>query len=418
MKKILKSLFIITLVFFLPAQNSYATTKKKPLTTKVSISKNKISSILNLSNVNECKLKDPGNDDNIYQHMGFSDINNNILNKKNISVQVIPVNFLDLKDTLTPKQNVNKFINDSVSFYNHSSNGKINLNWLVPDEYIELPKTIGEYPLVSAGSRSNNGSFFMSHVIDFAKNEIDLSTADFIVIALPSNVSNKQSDFSPAVYIPRDVINPLTQDKVYRTTMIGGDIRVNNNSMMLIHEFGHLFGLKDYYNFDWKQEDSYELQFKYLGYFSLMSSPIAPELLAWDKWILNFINDKQVRCINKPSTTKHLITPISRSTNLVQAVVVTISDTEALVVESRFPEGNDIGLSKVNKKGGVLVYKINTLAYGGQGPAEIIVKYGGRDKMHSDSLLQVNEEIIFKGITVKNIETGKFGNIVQIQKAY
>lgn len=416
MKKISKVLSLVLVVVF-TIQPSSASIKKKPTSNKVSIPKSKITPTSDLSDVSNCKLKDPKNSNNVYQHMGFSEINDNILNKENIIVQVIPVNFQDFKDATIPRKNLEKYVNDSTNFFSRSSNGKIKLKWLIPNQYIELPKPISEYPLLSFGSRKNNGSEFMGDVIEFSKTEINLDTADFVVIALPSKTTRDQSDFSPAVYLPRETVNPTTKDKIYRTTMIGGDIRVNESSMMLVHEFGHLLGLKDYYNFSWNPQDRYELQFKYLGLFSLMNFPsAAPELLAWDKWILDFISDEQVRCVVKSSTTTHLIAPVSRKTNLVQAIVIPISEFEAIVVESRSPEGNDLGLAEYNKKGGVLVYKINTLTESGKGPAEIVLKYGTKDAMYSDSLLQINEEVTFRGITIKNIESGSFGNVVQIKK--
>ena len=93
----------------------------------------------------------------------------------------------------------------------------------------------------------------------------------------------------------------------------------------------------------------------------------APDLFAWHKWKLNWIDDNQVRCIADAGKSRHLITPLEKSGG-VKMVAVRLNGTAALVIELRTKRG----LDRDSCSEGLLFYTINTAVPSGSGPIRVI----------------------------------------------
>ena len=87
-----------------------------------------------------------------------------------------------------------------------------------------------------------------------------------------------------------------------------------------------------------------------------------PEVFAWSRWQLGWLRDTQVTCITSFPTSVQL-TPLAIPGG-VKVAVVPLTETTALVVESRRILGYDSHLSKE----GTLVYKVDTSVPTGEGP--------------------------------------------------
>ncbi len=99
------------------------------------------------------------------------------------------------------------------------------------------------------------------------------------------------------------------------------------------HELGHNFGLTDIRNTQNKgMQDSSDL-----GIYDLMNSMLAPELLAWNRFIVGGLNDNQVRCVTSGSST-HLIRPVAMPSK--EEKLVVIPTREIYCNCSRKPESN------------------------------------------------------------------------------
>jgi M6 family metalloprotease-like protein len=121
------------------------------------------------------------------------------------------------------------------------------------------------------------------------------------------------------------------------------------------HELGHLLGLIDLGATEvpdnyWKGGTP--------GPFDLMgqSPGAANEFFGWHKWLLGWINDDQVLCLDgKQDRVKFEISSLSRSTQGYKIAVIPVSKHEVLVIESRRQGIYDaLGVNE-----GVLVYRID-----------------------------------------------------------
>jgi M6 family metalloprotease-like protein len=146
-------------------------------------------------------------------------------------------------------------------------------------------------------------------------------------------------------------------------------------SGLIAHELGHNLGLPDLYDENVERDSEgnvpYEEVLGFVGAFGIMGGitdwSTANEMFAWSRWQLGWLRDTQVACITSFPTSVQL-TPLAIPGGI-KAVVVPLTETTALVVESRGRLGYDVRL----RKEGVLIYKVDTSVRTGTGEGPIVV---------------------------------------------
>jgi M6 family metalloprotease-like protein len=183
------------------------------------------------------------------------------------------------------------------------------------------------------------------------------------------------------------------------------------DGLTIPHELGHNLGLPDLYDTSVRKDSEGNLPDevdRFVGEFGLMgvgqwSAPA--EMFAWSRWQLGWLRDTQVACITSFPTSVQL-TPLPTPGGI-KAVVVPLTETTALVVESRRALGYDFGL----RKEGALVYKIDTSVPGGEGP--IVVGSTSKPPDHL-ALLGPGEVWNSDGYSVTVKEVTPEGDLVEI----
>jgi len=183
------------------------------------------------------------------------------------------------------------------------------------------------------------------------------------------------------------------------------------NWLTTAHELGHNLGLPDLYDTSVKRDSEEDLSdevYRFVGEFGLMGgsqSHPRVEMFAWSRWQLGWLRDTQVACITSfPASVQ--LTPLPTSGGI-KAVVVPLTETTALVVESRRILGYDFRL----RKEGALVYKIDTSVQSGEGP--IVVGSISKPPDHS-ALLGPGEVWNSDGYSVTVKEVTPEGDLVEI----
>jgi hypothetical protein len=150
---------------------------------------------------------------------------------------------------------------------------------------------------------------------------------------------------------------------------------------------------------------------RYVGDFSLMGlsslNSNSPGFLAWERWLVGWLDNDQIHCMEGKSTTK-LITPISRKSGL-KAVIVPISSTKVLVIESRRAEGVDKNL----QKSGALVYLVDSALQSGMGPVKIFPAEKS-DNRRLQSIRAAGESVTIEGVTITVKNSDNNGDLVEV----
>ena len=327
-------------------------------------------------------------------------------------VQLIYIDFADVVATGKPSDD-RVFWTDGVSkFLADMSNGVVNFEWRTTESYSRMSKKLADYRV----TRSAGGSTvpLVQEAISLVDRQIDFTGVDFVVAVLPPNTPRQLSDVSPALMLSSSDPFKTNEGRVYRATLVGGDMRFPEGHLLLTHEIGHLLGLHDYYWYGWKPGMVYEDQFKFMGNFDNMN--FAPgnsrEWTAWSRWLIDFLPDSKVLCAREGVEASAQLDAVSKVGTAAQLLVIRTSATEAIAVESRRNTRHDSKASSTSN--GLLVYTIDTKIFSGQGPIKIVRKTGSVDALFSDAPLKPGESLRVGSWIISNIESGSDWDVVKI----
>ena len=137
----------------------------------------------------------------------------------------------------------------------------------------------------------------------------------------------------------------------------------------------------------------------------------AEEMLAWSRWQLGWLEPSQIRCLSGPQTeTTVLLNPVASPGDGTAMVAISLSDSEAIVIESRRKLGHDAGEESLWPDGaratypalaeeGVLVYTVNASIESGQLPLKVTGD-SGNGQVDEYPVLTVGESVTVKGYTI------------------
>ncbi len=178
-----------------------------------------------------------------------------------------------------------------------------------------------------------------------------------------------------------------------------------------LHEFGHLFGLPDG-NPASGSTPGFDLMWGWYG---------SPELSVWNRWLLGVLEDDQVDCKTDFETSTHWIRPLAWVGDYKKAVAIPVSDHEVIVVESRRRQGYDALFGKESE--GAYVYRVDTSALiyrpDTKRPVDVIAperSLAQNGRWSLDAALDPGESVTSDGWTIKVLEAGLFGDVVEVSR--
>jgi len=371
-----------------------------------------------------CKIADAGRDgypmSNGQKHfvLGFDVYPERADLRTNARFQVLPIDFSDAPAAEAPGVEWKQYLDETVAFYNRTAGFETDLEFLVPDEYIRMDRTLESYGLV--GSISSGGSWvpkyfdLLNEVLDKVDPQFDFS--DLAGVVLMPAFDTPRTLFAGMIAQaeePRYLQFPTDEGPILNVLISPGGSGIFEQTFWgWVHELGHLFGLTDVRDVtDPTRQDS-----SYLGIYELMNAPIAPELLAWQRWLLGVLEDDQVDCYSGVSSGKTWLRPVASTSLDTKMAVMPISKYKVLVVESRRNMGYDTQLAP--KSEGVIAYVVDsTVPYTKSGMWIIPAPDSKDTDWRTDAALEVGQSVTYEGWTVEVLESGGFGDLVSISSA-
>jgi len=368
-----------------------------------------ISNLGSYLNVASCKLVNGSNQIRVNQSFQLNPFR--VRNTQPIRALIFPIDFPDLIGDSDPQKDFAYVADWVTEYYKQMSEGKSVINWTIYPKFVRYGTNVSDANL---GGRTTSGyGAFSQEAMRLAIKTLDATEFDLIVYAPPLKTSRNQIAIGPAF-----ISNGPTEKNA---TMLDGQSYDMKIPYTTAHEIGHLMGLADLYNFNAANEaaagggkNANDLQFKYMGIFDLMNwaGGSGVELTAWNRWLIDLISDDQIRCLPATATTT-LLSPVEVSGG-VKGAVIQLSTTEAIVIESRRALRYDKNLEKSAE--GVLIYKVNTSIASGSGPMRVVGRPESTDIWFRDAPLKLNESRIVDGYTIKVIESGAFGDVIEVSK--
>lgn len=318
---------------------------------------------------------------------------------KGARIKVLGVDFADkLGGTSSPKAASEYKTSAVEKFWKAQSTVPVGFDWSWNSDWMHLPGPIKTYGL---GGSFFEGKFnpaqyfgFVRNIISLADPFTDFSGINFLFITFPPGITN---DEIGTFLVHTQGSYPTGEGTIFNLIVAGGDYA---NADTYIHEFGHALGLTDI-----RDTQDVGNQKSDGMYYDIMNNPRYPELLVWHRFLLGFLEDQQIHCITSPEPSTHLIEPVAANTRGVKGLIVPISNTEAIVVESRRSIGFDTALINRNDLVGVVVYTLDTKIPYRRSPVRV------------EKVLKTNEGITLGGFNISVIETGSTGDVVKIEKS-
>ena len=326
-----------------------------------------------------------------------------------VNATVIMVDFPDAPATMTPAEAL-ALISPGQGVFTEMSYGKLNYVLNPKLKWYRMSKNSNSYFTDSWTFEQHRN--YIKEAARIADPEVDFSATDsLIVIANPSatGFGDRGPAFTPTAK------NGITLDGKY---ISNGATSASDlpgwGHLWLKHEVAHTLGLPDLYAYETNRPGIYEDFHRYVGGFSYMGIPSssrnAPSLLAFERWNLGWINDSQITCM----TGKQLASTISpvQATGGNKAVVVPLTRTKAIVIESRRPLGIDRNLNK----SGALIYLVDSSIQSGLGPVQIFPKDLANDPWYLNAPRTVGDSLTVEGVTIEVIASDENGDTVSIKR--
>ena len=306
----------------------------------------------------------------------------------NVNVAVL---FVDFPDAPTPRypgpaEIFKNSIPDAEKYLEAMSYGTLDLTFRPLLKWLRMPQSVSLlYSDLDLGmSKTDFGMditrfALVDGAISLADPEFDFEDIDsVVVIATPEADSIKRgwAQQSPDWHFYADGQTIGNSISLGSGSLVPGG-RSDWVSGLIAHELGHNLGLPDLYDANVEKDSEgnlpYEEVLGFVGAFGIMGGYgefSNNEMFAWSRWRLGWLRDTQVACITSFPASVWL-TPLAIPGGR-KAVVVPLTETTAVVVESRRKLGYDSDL----RKEGALVYKVDTSVPSGEGPIVVGSLFG------------------------------------------
>ncbi|NDE60070.1 MAG: hypothetical protein EB010_11755 [Acidimicrobiia bacterium] len=334
-------------------------------------------------------------------------------------VALVPIDWADLPGEANPLARATDQIQLFNDWYDMASDGKVKFVWSTYDKYVRIPGSALEFKQ----ARSGAGDALANAAIKAADPFVDFSGIRAVYFLPPKGQkvfmesSQAFKDLNLSAPIPTDegpILNYALAGAYFDETPL-------NYWSYWVHETGHMFKLPDL-KYNWNNWGQVELPvpigpFSGFDMFSNQDGP-SRNMSAWLRWIIGWLPESSVYCqdVSKLSTTKLMLNPIDNRTTQLRAVMVRLSDTKLIAIESRRPSRFDCPHS--TNRPGILVYIVDSTIGHGEGTQTLIPPAGRGLVLTSchtpgilDAILNQGDSVTTNGITVKLVKSSTFDTI-------
>lgn len=269
-----------------------------------------------------------------------------------VTARVVLVDFPDFPAEDTPQEVLDR-IRPAEDLLETASYGRLSLDFIGGERWYRMPRDHGEYEHVE-------WNLYLD-AAELADPDVDFSGTDIFVLVGPQGSMRTSAGSSVEPFI-------FTDERDLRHLQLIG----NHSPFSVAHETGHNFGLPDAYLYDPFRKPG---EGHPAGGWDLMGiGNRGPELFAWHRWKLEWLDDDQIACVRRAGPSEHVLHPVAAAGGGVKAIVVRTGGYRAYVIENRQALASDSGICEE----GVLVYEVDT--HRGSGEGSITVQTNESDE--------------------------------------
>jgi len=292
----------------------------------------------------------------------------------------------------------------------------LSFNWQFPKQWLRMSKETAQYNL-QKGDRATVLPM-AQEVVSIADPYVDFTNSDFVFVLFPKSIKLGVPDLGMANWRVESNEGPVKN-------LFGGSEYFYNNGFDLwsfwVHEWGHPMGLPGH-----TPRSSISIMDNQNGSSVMLN--------VWDTFFSGWMGNDELYCMPIEEKSKEItLIPLERLQRGPRGVIVPISDTNAVVIESHRAEGwgkrmmdREYGIKSggnlTTASYGISVYWIDTTkdtnryagssgftdSNSGEKWSEYIVPGG---IPHPFNLLSKGEKVTYRGVTVEFVKTGDYDTV-------
>ena len=257
------------------------------------------------------------------------------------NIQLIAIDFSDAVGTADELTAADAEISEYNKWFDFTSNKTLSFNWQYPKRWLRMSRPSPSY----AHAKGDPATVLpmAQEIVSLADPLIDFTNSDFVFVLFPKTIRGLNDGIGMANWRVESAEGPVKN-------LFGGADYFYDNKYELwsfwIHEWGHPMGLAGH---------------SPRSNLSIMDNQNGSSvtLNVWDTFFAGWMGADELYCMpSTQSTLETQLIPLERLQRGMRGVIVPISTTEALVVESHRAEGWGARLGAGTY--GVLVYYIDT----------------------------------------------------------
>jgi hypothetical protein len=366
----------------------------------------------------DCKLPEQKNNNNV----GFRQ--NGWRFNGDLQIQVIPIEFTDFKAQGSPSGEYGKYLNYIKTMFYKISDGNTRITFRTPENFISLGNDLNSY--VIPGSIEKNDRYvwkkldlprYQQDIFNTVDKSINFTNIDMTIVLVPLSVPSDYIAHSPQFRMD----NVRTNEGTVRFNYLmppANEVDFMNwygvEPFLHLHEFFHANGLLNDHEGEEGKGGNYGT-----GRWGQMSGMLT-DFILWDKWIAGMLRDSQVICASPNSSGTYWIKPATYFGEFEKLLVIPLSSTRAIALESQRAAGMNFKLSKISE--GVLVYTLDTLDARQNSGISVIRPENRNGPIQlgpltlGDAPLKSGESLSIWGYKITIVESGDFGDVVKVEK--
>ena len=350
-------------------------------------------------------------------------------------VVLVAFDFPDIKDPVDPVELLSEDVAMFKEYMDVFTRGKVSFDFYIHPERIALLEPSSKFSQSEA--QANTGQFGDANVsaIDYFYTEairamdpvIDFTDHD-MVLFIPPRHQEVFAEFN--LWPPLNNTYPTNEDPIVRGFTPGGGFHFREDNDLWFfwaHESLHYFRLPDLYWHDQnsvkRTENTFSGAFKN---FDIMDGAFTRTLNSYLMWIADWTLAGEQVCLTSSSfqDSSYELFPVSNKDETLKSVMIRLSDSELLVVESRRNSKFDRIGNRANE--GVIVYVVNSTIGNGEGAITVIAPEGrtfiwdklpgGNNTERLDAFLYEGNQIEIAGYKIEVNKAYEISDVVSISK--
>ncbi|WP_419184143.1 M6 family metalloprotease domain-containing protein, partial [Streptomyces caniscabiei] len=217
---------------------------------------------------------------------------------RDLDAVLVFLSFPDAAPLTTPAELTADHFPATSEFFERASYGKFRLRPHPRREWLEMPQSSTAYAIRRDWNATHRAAY-LRDALATADPHVDFSRYDIVYFVADPHAPGVDSDATKVV----NLRTPLEVDGTGLRRVVTVFERHPPDRLVLAHETGHVFDLPDLYHRPADGKGDWDT---HVGDWDLMGSQfaLAPDLFAWHKWKLGWLEPRQVTCVRGAGTTR------------------------------------------------------------------------------------------------------------------